>query len=79
MISAQFGLLALIPAMLNLTVVTSGQTISVQICSGDGQVHTMQLPLGGTDPQDKQGLCCAKGCHNGNSRKRAPAKIEPAQ
>ena len=79
MIGAQFGLIGLIPAMLNLTVVTGGQMMAVQICSGDGQAHAVQLPLGGSDPQDKQALCCAKGCHNGNSRKRVPAKIEPAQ
>ena len=36
MIGAQFGLVALIPAMLNLTVVTGGSTIAVPICTGDG-------------------------------------------
>lgn len=79
MIGTQFSLLALVPAMLNLTVATSGETIAVQICTGDGQAHTVQVPVGGSREGGEQGLCCAKGCHNGNSRKRTPAKIEPAQ
>jgi hypothetical protein len=79
MIGAPFGLIALIPAMLNLTVAMSGGSISVQICTGDGQVHTVQMPVGGSGEGSGKGLCCAKGCHNGNSRKRMPAKIEPAQ
>lgn len=78
---ALFGLIALIPAMLNLTVVSSGGSITMQICTGDGTVHTVQVPLRGSGEGDGsgQGLCCAKGCHNSNSRKRGPAKIEPAQ
>ncbi|MBP6363238.1 MAG: hypothetical protein KA233_05245 [Novosphingobium sp.] len=78
---AQFGLIALIPAMFNLTVASSGGSITMQICTGDGVVHTVQMPLGGSGEGDGNapGLCCAKGCHNGNSRKRAPAKFEPAQ
>ncbi len=74
---AQFGIIALIPAMFNLTVVTGGGTIAMQVCTGDGQVHTVQVPVGGSGGsggQDGKGLCCAKGCHAGNSRKRAIAK-----
>ncbi len=73
---AQFGIVALIPAMFNLTVVTSGETIAMQICTGDGQVHTVQVPVGGSGSGkgDGQGLCCAKGCHAGNSRKRIAPK-----
>ena len=69
---AQFGIVALIPAMFNLTVVTGGNSIAVQICTGDGQVHTVQVPVGGSGNggQDGKALCCAKGCHSGNSRKR---------
>lgn len=79
MIAAPFGLIALIPAMLNLTVAVSGGTIAVQICTGDGQVHTVQMPMGEPGKGGEPALCCAKGCHNGNSRKRGPAKFEPAQ
>lgn len=73
---ARFGIVALIPAMFNLTVAANAGTISVQICTGDGQVHTVQMPLGGPGQGDgtTPGLCCAKGCHGGNLRKRlAPA------
>lgn len=79
MIGSGFGILALVPAMLNLTVLTGGDVVAVQICTGDGQVHTMQLPLGGEGQGKQNGLCCAKGCHNGNSRKRTAGKFEPAQ
>ncbi len=74
MIGAKFGIIALIPAMLNLTVVTAGETISVQICTSDGRTHTVQIPIGGQpgDPTSPA-LCCAKGCHTGGSRKRLPA------
>jgi hypothetical protein len=78
-IGSQFGLIALIPAMLNLTVVTGGEMIAVQICTGDGSVHTVQVPVGGSGEPSGKALCCAKGCHNGNSRKRLTDKIEPAQ
>lgn len=71
MIAAKFGIVSLIPAMLNLTVVTGGNTIAVQICTGDGQVHTVQVPVGGgSGDGGTQGLCCAKGCHTGGGRKR---------
>jgi hypothetical protein len=79
MTCAQFGLIALIPAMVNLTVANTGGTISMQICTGDGQARTEQMPVGGSDEDGRQALCCAKGCHNGNSRKRGPTNIEPAQ
>ena len=61
--------------MFNLTVASSGGSITMQICTGDGVVHTVQMPLGGSGEGDGNapGLCCAKGCHNGNSRKRTPA------
>lgn len=71
MIGTHFGLVALVPAMLNLTVVTGGNTLAVQICTGDGQVHTVQVPLGGgSGDGGTKGLCCAKGCHTGGGRKR---------
>ena len=70
MIGAKFGILALVPAMLNLTVVTGGDMIAVQICTGDGQVHTVQVPIGGGSGEGTKGLCCAKGCHTGGGRKR---------
>ncbi len=71
MIGARFGIVALIPAMLNLTIATGGNgTMTVQICTGDGRVHTVEVPLGQQDKDGTKGLCCAKGCHSGNNRKR---------
>jgi hypothetical protein len=70
MIGARFGIVALIPAMLNLTIASSGGMMTVQICTGDGQVHSVQVPLGDNGDGSTQGLCCAKGCHNGSNRKR---------
>ncbi len=79
MIRAQFSLIAMIPAMLNLTIITAGDTIAVQICTGDGQVHTVEVPVGEGGSGEQRGLCCAKGCHSGGSRKRGPGNFEPAQ
>lgn len=73
MIGAQFGIVALIPAMLNLTVVTGGRTMAVQICTGDGQVHTVQVPLEGGN-SGGTAVCCAKGCHSSGQRKRLAAR-----
>lgn len=70
MIGARFGLIALIPAMFNLTIVPDGGSISLQICGGDGKVRSVQIPIGEEDEESRQGLCCAKGCHSGNQRKR---------
>lgn len=74
MIGARFGIVALIPAMLNLTIAGSGGTMTVQICTGDGSVHTVEVPLDDGSGGSEQGLCCAKGCHSGNNRKRAALK-----
>lgn len=75
MIAARFGIVALIPAMLNLTIAAgSGGMMTVQICTGDGRVHTVEVPLGDGSGGSDQGLCCAKGCHSGNNRKRAVLK-----
>ncbi|NCU12695.1 MAG: hypothetical protein GXC70_11170 [Sphingomonadaceae bacterium] len=75
MIAARFGIVALIPAMLNLTIAGSGGgMMTVQICTGDGRVHTVEVPLGDGSGGSEQGLCCAKGCHSGNNRKRVLAR-----
>jgi hypothetical protein len=79
MIGSGFGIFALIPAMFNLAAASNGSSIAVQVCTGDGQVHTVQIPTGNGGKGGENGLCCAKGCHNGQSRKRLGSKIEPAQ
>jgi hypothetical protein len=43
----------------------------VPVCTGDGQVHMMTVPVGGDSaPGQGTGTCCVKGCHSGSSRKR---------
>lgn len=73
MIGRRFGIVALIPAMLNLTVASGGLTMAVRICTGDGQAHTLEVPLGGGD-SGATTLCCAKGCHGSGQRKRLAAR-----
>jgi hypothetical protein len=65
---SSFGLVALLPAALGTTV-SNASTQNMLICSGDGLVQTMQVPLdqSGSD----QAPCGAKGCHSGANRKKA--------
>ena len=69
-----FALFAIAPAALHAAPVMAGDNLLVPICTGDGQVHTVQVPVGGgSGDGDSQGLCCAKGCHTGGGRKRVAA------
>ena len=66
-----FGLMALVPAALSVAAPAAGASILVPVCTGDGQVHMMTVPVGGEQaPGQGSGACCAKGCHSGSSRKR---------
>ncbi len=78
---AEFSLLSLLPAALNLSVPAAGASLVVPFCTGDGQVHSVQVPLGGPQVpgKDNSGTCCAKGCHSGSSRKRGTREFEPSQ
>lgn len=78
---AQFALVSLMPAALNLSVPAAGASLTVPFCTGDGQVHSVQVPLNGNQVpgQDNSGTCCAKGCHSGSSRKRGAKEFEPSQ
>ncbi len=72
----RFGLLALVPAAFN---VSSAAALTVPVCTGDGQVRSMTLPLDGPQlPGGDGAMCCAKGCHAG-SRKRLLHKFAPEQ
>lgn len=75
-----FALLALIPAALNTTA-ASASYLTMTYCTGDGRVHTVQVPMNSQqDPANGQGQCCAKGCHSGSSRKRGcHGEFEPSQ
>lgn len=73
-----FGLLALLPAALN-TPASAGASILMPMCTGDGQVHMVRVPLGGKPLPGSDSGCCIKGCHAGSSRKKLLKEIEPAQ
>lgn len=73
-----FGLMALLPAALN-TPAAAGASILMPMCTGDGQVHMVRLPLGGKQPPGGDSGCCIKGCHAGSNRKKLLKEIEPAQ
>jgi hypothetical protein len=42
-----FGMVALVPAALNIAAPAAGASILVPVCTGDGQVHMMTVPVGG--------------------------------
>ena len=68
---ALLGLLALVPAALNVTP-ASAHGMAVPLCTGDGAARTVTVPVPARDlPGGDQPGCCAKGCHTG-SRKKAP-------
>ena len=66
-----FAMLALVPAAFNLAGPASGATMMMPLCSGDGVVRMVEVPLDGQSApgQDRSG-CCVKGCHSNCSRKR---------
>lgn len=75
-----FGLVALIPAALNVSAAASAATLTMPLCTGDGQVRLVEVPLEqAPGPGKNQGPCCAKGCHAGGSRKKAAKQFEPSQ
>ena len=66
-----FGLVSLMPAAFNAAPGHAHDSLLVRLCTGDGVVRTMQLPVGPAGiPGGDQPGCCAKGCHSGASRKR---------
>jgi hypothetical protein len=76
---ALFGMIALSPAAVGAAPhAADGRTVTVPLCSGDGIVRSMTMPLGHGDvPGAEQPGCCAKGCHNGGARKRGKGGKEP--
>ncbi|MDP3908423.1 hypothetical protein [Novosphingobium sp.] len=68
----QFAMLALVPAAFNLAGPAAGGTMMMPLCTGDGVVRMVEVPLGGSQlPGPDQSSCCVKGCHSGCSRKRS--------
>ncbi|MDE2595424.1 MAG: hypothetical protein KGL44_00955 [Sphingomonadales bacterium] len=76
-----FGIIALVPAALNVTPAAAAGLLTVPLCTGDGQVHMVNVPLNGNGiPGGDTNGCCAKGCHSGSSRKRASGcHFDPSQ
>lgn len=72
---ALFGLLAMVPAALNVAP-AAAHGLAVPLCTGDGAARTVTLPVPADRlPGGDQPGCCAKGCHtgrDGGSRKKAP-------
>ncbi|MCK9543418.1 MAG: hypothetical protein M0R03_15465 [Novosphingobium sp.] len=64
------GIVAMLPAALNLGATAQARTLVMPVCTGDGTVHMMRIPLDPADPASGQTGCCVKGCHAGSSRKR---------
>ena len=67
---ALFALAALLPAMFG-TGPAAARVLSVAVCTGDGAVRTVEVPLGPAPLQGEGKPCCNKGCHASCSRKRA--------
>lgn len=70
MIRAAFALLALLPAAFG-TGPAAARTLTMAICTGDGVVRTVEVPLGGAPEPAPDKPCCNKGCHSSCSRKRS--------
>lgn len=73
---ALFALAALLPAALGAAPLRK-RTVILPICSADGLVRMIDLPL--DDPGGQQGPCQTKGCHGGASRRPLAQAFEPAQ
>ena len=67
---APWAIAALAPAALNIAS-PAGASIAMSICTGDGAVHVIQVPLAPGQGPGNDTPCCVKGCHAGSSRKRA--------
>ncbi len=75
-----FAMTALLPAALNISAPAAGASLLVPVCTGDGLVRMVQVPVDGQQaPGNSNGMCCAKGCHAGSSRKRSLKNFAPAQ
>lgn len=75
-----FAMIALAPAALNISAPAAGASLLVPVCTGDGLVHMVPVPVDGPQgPGSSNGACCAKGCHSGSSRKRSLKNFAPAQ
>ena len=61
-----FAALALLPAMIGPIPLAQAGTLNLALCGGGA----LSIPLNSPAPANGSAPCCAKGCHNGSSRKR---------
>lgn len=70
-IACLFSLFALVPAAVSAAAPAGGGGLAVLLCTGDGSVRAVTIPIGPEGPAPAGDTpCCAKGCHTGSSRKR---------
>ena len=62
---------ALLPAAFNPALLASGEGIVLTLC---GSGASVTVPLGNSLPDPDSKACCNKGCHSGETRKRAVKK-----
>lgn len=67
---AILSLIGLVPAALMGAAPLQAGAIHVLLCTGDGAVRSVTIPLDPAAPPAGGNPCCAKGCHTGSSRKR---------
>lgn len=66
---ALIGLVALIPAALNVSP-AAAHGLAVPLCTGDGAARLVTVPVPSRNlPGGDQPGCCAKGCHTGTRKK----------
>lgn len=74
------GLVALLPLSLDPSLLVARDGIAVPLCSADGTVRSVEVPLGPARlPGENPAFCCGKACHTGGTRKRNVTDIDPAQ
>lgn len=65
------ALLALLPAAFNPGLLDGGEALALTLC---GSGANISIPVKNAPPDPQGNACCNKGCHSGESRKRAANK-----
>lgn len=69
-VRAMLGILTLLPAALGGVSASAASMQAVPICTGDGAVSTILIPVSAPAlPGKDTSACCVKGCHAAGSRK----------
>lgn len=69
-VRAMLAILALLPAALSGVSASAASMRAVPICSGEGAVSTILIPVSAPAlPGRDTSACCVKGCHAAGSRK----------